>query len=87
MITGAAAYPDGILEALRSAGAKVNEVDALALAEQAGSSKAVNVVLMGVVAKHMDIDYDVWVETVKNTVPPKFLDLNLKAFELGYQSK
>ncbi len=87
VITGAAVYPDGILEALRSAGAKVNEVDALALAEQAGSSKAVNVVLMGVVAKHMDIDYDVWVETVKNTVPPKFLDLNLKAFELGYQSK
>ena len=86
VITGAAVYPDGILEALRSAGAKVNEVDALALAEQAGSSKAVNVVLMGVVAKHMDIDYDVWVETVKNTVPPKFLDLNLKAFELGYQS-
>lgn len=87
VITGAAVYPDGILEALQSAGAKVNEVDALALAEQAGSSKAVNVVLMGVVAKHMDIDYDVWVETVKNTVPPKFLDLNLKAFELGYQSK
>lgn len=87
VITGAAVYPEGILESLRAAGAKVDEVDALALAEQAGSSKAVNVVLMGVVARHMDIDYDVWVETVKNTVPPKFLDLNLKAFELGYRSK
>lgn len=87
VITGAAVYPEGILKSLRAAGAKVDEVDALALAEQAGSSKAVNVVLMGVVARHMDIDYDVWVETVKNTVPPKFLDLNLKAFELGYRSK
>lgn len=87
VITGAAAYPEGILEALQAAGAKVNPVDALDLAEQAGSSKAVNVVLMGVVAKHMDIAHDVWLETVKNTVPQKFLDLNLRAFELGYQSK
>lgn len=83
VITGAAQYPENILEKLSS---KVNTtaVDALALATEAGSIKAVNVVLIGVMAKNTDIPYDVWVETIRTTVPPKFLDINLKAFELGY---
>lgn len=83
VITGAAQYPENILEKLSS---KVNTtaVDALALATEAGSIKAVNVVLIGVMAKNTDIPYDVWVETIRTTVPPKFLDINLRAFELGY---
>ena len=83
VITGAAQYPENILEKLSS---KVNttSVDALALATEAGSIKAVNVVLIGVMAKNTDIPYDVWVETIRTTVPPKFLDINLKAFDLGY---
>lgn len=86
VITGAASYPQDIIHKLREAGVHVADVDALTLAEQAGSSKAVNVVLMGVVAQHMEIEKDVWLETIRNTVPPKFVDLNLKAFELGYQA-
>ncbi len=86
VITGAASYPQDIILKLREAGVHVADVDALTLAEQAGSSKAVNVVLMGVVAQHMEIEKDVWLETIRNTVPPKFVDLNLKAFELGYQA-
>ena len=57
---------------------------ALSLAKEAGNAKAVNVVLIGVMAKLTDIPYENWVETIKTTVPPKFLDVNLKAFELGY---
>mgnify|MGYP003534907822 CR=1 FL=1 len=57
---------------------------ALELAEKAGSIKAVNVVLIGVLAKSTDIPYDAWVETIKKTVPEKFLEINLKAFEIGY---
>ena len=53
----------------------------------AGSIKAVNVVLIGVMAKNTDIPYDVWLETIRTTVPPKFLDINLKAFELGYNAQ
>lgn len=86
VITGAASYPQDIILKLREAGVHVADVDALTLAEQAGSSKAVNVVLMGVVAQHMEIEKDVWLETIRNTVPPKFVDLNLKAFELGYRA-
>ena len=83
VITGAAQYPENILDKLSG---KVNTtaVDALALAIEAGSIKAVNVVLIGVMAKNTNIPYEVWIETIRTTVPPKFLDINLKAFELGY---
>ncbi|MBR5015320.1 MAG: 2-oxoacid:acceptor oxidoreductase family protein, partial [Clostridia bacterium] len=83
---GAAEYPSGIIESLRSAGADVVAVDALRIALEAGNAKAVNVALIGVMAKSTDIPFDVWIDTIKTTVPPKFLELNLKAFELGYNS-
>ena len=84
VITGAAQYPENILDKL-SAKVDTTAVDALALATEAGSIKAVNVVLIGLMAKSTDIPYDVWIETIKTTVPPKFLEVNLKAFELGYK--
>ena len=84
VITGAAQYPDDILGKL-SAKVNTTAVDALALAKEAGSIKAVNVVLIGVMAKNTDIPYEVWLQTIRETVPPKFLDINLKAFELGYR--
>lgn len=83
VITGAAEYPQDILPKLREK-ADVTSLDALSLAKEAGSIKAVNVVLLGVMAKNTSVSYERWVETVKATVPPKFLDVNLKAFELGY---
>ncbi|MCR4594805.1 MAG: 2-oxoacid:acceptor oxidoreductase family protein, partial [Clostridiales bacterium] len=61
-------------------------VDALSKAQEAGTFKAVNVVLIGVMAKSTDIPYETWIESLKECVPPKFLDINLKAFELGYNS-
>ncbi len=84
VVIGNAEYPTGIVEAITAAGADVTEVDALPMAEAAGSSKAVNVVLLGVLAGNTDIEYDVWIDAVKSTVPPKFLELNLAAFEMGY---
>lgn len=83
VITGAMSYPENIEEKLK-AKADVTAVDALGLAEEAGTIKAVNVVLIGVLAKSMDIEKEVWMEVIKECVPPKFLDMNLKAFELGY---
>ena len=59
-------------------------VDALSLAEEAGNIKAVNVVLIGVMAKNTEIPHEQWIETIKETVPEKFLEVNLKAFDLGY---
>lgn len=83
VITGAAEYPSDIAEKL-SAKINLKVTDALAAAEKAGNIKAVNVVLIGVLARSTDIPYEKWVETLKTTVPPKFVDINLKAFEIGY---
>lgn len=83
VITGAMEYPENIAEKLQKK-LDVKLVDALSLAEKAGNFKAVNVVLIGVMAKSTDIAYEKWIETIKTTVPPKFLDVNLEAFNLGY---
>lgn len=83
VIIGACEYPAGIENKLKEI-ADTTAVDALALAKEAGNIKAVNVVLIGVMAKNTDIPYEVWIETIKNTVPEKFLEVNLKAFNSGY---
>ena len=83
VITGAMKYPENIADKLKEK-TDVTLVDALTLAEKAGNFKAVNVVLIGVMAKSTDIAYEKWIETIKTTVPPKFLDINLEAFNLGY---
>ncbi len=84
VITGAAVYPEGILEKLMESDAVVTPVDALPLAVEAGSAKAVNVVLIGVLAAHMDFKKEVWLKAIEQTVPEKFIDMNLKAFDAGY---
>ena len=84
VITGVAQYPDGVLEKIRALGANMLDVDALSLALEAGSSKAVNVVLIGVLASMMDISRDVWMQALEDNVKPKFLEMNKKAFALGY---
>ncbi len=86
VITGAAQYPENIIEKLIAAGADVTAVDALSLAEQAGTSKASNVVLMGVLASKMDFPEEIWQNALEKCVPPKFLELNKKAFALGMQN-
>lgn len=86
VITGAAQYPENIEEKLASK-ADLTVVEALQLAEEAGSFKAVNVVLIGVLAAASDIPKEAWLQTIEATVPPKLLDVNRKAFELGYQLK
>ena len=86
VINGTAEYPKGIHQKLLDSSVNVTQIDALSKATEAGSSKAVNVVLLGVLAKQSEIPKGKWIEVIKNTVPPKFLDINIKAFELGINS-
>lgn len=83
VITGAAQYPTDIVEKIKGMGVDIIAADALSLAEEAGNAKASNVVLMGLIASKMSFDDQVWKDAVKQCVPEKFLELNLKAFELG----
>ena len=83
VIIGAAQYPENLVEKMQAAGADVDAIDALDLAMQAGSSKAVNLVLMGRLSKYIDATQEAWMEALEACVPPKFLELNKKAFALG----
>ncbi len=85
VITGAASYPSDIIAKLRSLGLQVDAVAALEIAEQAGSAKAINIVLMGRLARYFDVPEDEWQKALKRVVPEKFLALNQKAFALGMQ--
>ena len=87
VITGAAAYPENLVEKMGKAGIDVDAIDALALAEQAGSSKAVNLVLMGRLSRYFpDIPQEEWMAAVEKSVPAKFLELNKRAFLLGREA-
>lgn len=86
VIIGAAEYPENVLDELIAKGVSVEALDALSLAEKAGSSKAVNIVLMGKAAKHFDIPFEKWIAAIENTVAPKFAEMNKTAFNLGYNS-
>ena len=83
VITGAAEYPENLVEKLQASCAKVDALDCLKLAEEAGSSKAVNLVLMGRLSHYFDLPEDAWMRSLEANVPAKFLELNKKAFALG----
>jgi len=83
VITGATTYPADLIEKLEKTGAKVDAMDCLTLANEAGSSKAVNLVLMGRLSKYFDIPLEKWQQAIDECVPAKFRELNHKAFLLG----
>ena len=85
VVIGAKAYPEGILEGLEREH-KLYTVDAGKIAKELGNSKVVNTVVLGVSAKYIGFTEDEWLETLKNTVPPKTIDINIKAFKAGYEA-
>ncbi len=86
VITGNAAYPEQLVEKMKASGADVEAFDALAVAEEAGSSKAVNIALLGRLSNKFEFTEEQWLEALEKCVPPKFLELNKKAFALGRNS-
>lgn len=86
VITGNAEYPENLLEKMKASGAEVDAFDALAVANEAGSPKAVNIALMGKLSKRFDFTEEQWLDALEKCVPPKFLELNKKAFEIGRNS-
>ena len=83
VITGAASYPGQLLEKMQALHIQVDAMDCLSLAQKAGSSKAVNIVLMGRLSKYFDIPEEKWLKAIEECVPEKFAAMNKKAFKLG----
>ena len=84
VITGAMAYPEDLLGKMAALGLNVDAMDALTLAQEAGSAKAVNLVLLGRLSKYFsDFSEEEWMQAIEQSVPAKFLEMNKKAFHLG----
>jgi len=83
VITGNATYPEDLVKKMKETGARVDALNCLELAEKAGSAKAVNLVLMGRLSHYFDLEEEKWQKAVEESVPPRFLEMNRKAFELG----
>ena len=81
---GVAKYPENIIENL-SKEHKVISVDAQAEALAMGNPRVFNVIILGVAAKRMDFPKEQWIDVIKKTVPPKTIDINVAAFERGYE--
>ena len=84
VVTGVAKYPEGIIEHL-SEKYKVISVDAQKEALELGNSRVFNVIILGVAASKMDFEKEQWIEVIKKKVPQKTIDINVKAFERGYE--
>lgn len=86
VILGLQKYPTGIIEEIKKHVPETIALNALELARQSGNDKASNVVLMGVLARRMDIPKEAWVSALDKKVPAKFLEINKKAFEMGWEA-
>ena len=84
VVTGAAQYPENIIENL-SKEHQVYSVDAQEESLKLGNAKVFNVIVLGVAAKHMDFTKEQWLNAIEATVPPKTVELNKKAFLVGYE--
>ncbi len=87
VITGAAEYPEDVLDGLRAQGIRVEAFDALTPAEEAGSARAVNIVLMGRFAQGFGASREQWQAALEKVIKPKLLGINQIAFEKGWNLK
>ena len=84
VVTGAATYPEGIVEELEKE-YSVLKINAMDEALKLGNSKVFNIIVLGMAAKHMDFSKEDWLKVIEKTVPPKTVEMNKKAFLLGFE--
>ena len=86
VITGAAEYPENILEELREK-YRVYSINAMEKAEELGNTRVFNTIVLGMAARHMNYTKEQWIDVIKAKVPPKTVDINKKAFLLGFEGE
>lgn len=83
VVIGAAKYPEGILEELKK-DHNVYAVNATEESKKLGNPKVFNMIVLGVAAQHMDFSKEDWYKVIESTVPPKTIEINKAAFDVGY---
>ena len=84
VVTGAAQYPEHIIENLKEK-YKVYTVNATEEAKKLGNSRVFNLIVLGIAAQHMDFSKEQWYSVIENTVPQKTIEINKKAFDVGFE--
>lgn len=85
VVTGAAQYPENIIENLEQEHT-VYKINAMEEAKQLGNSKVFNIIVLGMAAKHMDFSKEAWLTVIEKTVPQKTVEINQRAFLIGFES-
>ena len=83
VVTGVAAYPEDVIETLKEKRRAI-VVEATAEAKKLGAPKAFNIIVLGAAARHMGFEKEDWLRVIETTVPPKTIEVNKQAFEIGY---
>ncbi len=88
VLTGSAIYPYGILERLeeKNKDIKIVKVDADGIAKSLNFIRSANMALLGAFAAASDFDKQLWLDAIAEQIKPQFLEVNVKAFEEGYQT-
>ena len=83
VVTGVAAYPEDVIETLKEKRRAI-VVEATAESKKLGAPKAFNIIVLGAAARHMGFEKEDWLRVIETTVPPKTIEVNKQAFEIGY---
>ena len=83
VVTGVAAYPEDVIETLKEKRRAI-VVEATAESKKLGAPKAFNIIVLGAAARHMGFEKEEWLRVIETTVPPKTIEVNKQAFEIGY---
>jgi indolepyruvate ferredoxin oxidoreductase beta subunit len=83
VLRGDATYPDEALDLIREAAGKCLVLRARDLAVEAGSARAVGAVMLGALSTFLEFPVRAWEHSLRERVPPKALEVNLRAFDLG----
>lgn len=84
VVIGSAEYPANIIDTLKE-NYKVYTVNATEEAKKLGNSRVFNLIVLGIAAQYMEFSLDEWYDVIEKTVPPKTIDINRQAFDVGYQ--
>ena len=85
VISGAAKYPYNVLDSLEDK-YKIVKINANEIASAVGNQKVFNTVVLGVAARFMGVEKETWLKVIENTVPPKTVEINKKAFLTGLEN-
>ena len=86
VVSGAATYPDHIIEDLEKK-YRVYKINAMEEAIKLGNSRVFNNIVLGMAAQHMNFTKEQWLKIIESKVPPKTVEINTKAFLVGYEKK